>query len=167
MPISGNVLPKKCCSCGTMLEAWREVLGLLRSWVAQRRKWCWGHQQAPHAAAFVAFFKVLELGYWCFTCCWTWGGGRGHLSQLSCGFSCLEGSLAKTPWQSRWDPRDGSTTMTRFQPTAKAMESGMGLHSAAIALAVSEGLGDLCSRQGGCDLVWEELFEDLPLFPDR
>lgn len=35
-PILGNVLLNKCCFCGTMLEAWREVLGLLRSWVAQR-----------------------------------------------------------------------------------------------------------------------------------
>lgn len=71
---------------------------------------------------------------------------------VACHFSCLEGSLAKTPWESRWDPRDGSSAMaamTPFQPTAKAMESGMGLHSAAIALAVTEGLGDLCSRQLG------------------
>ena len=54
--------------------------------------------------------------------------------------------------------------MTPFQPTAKAMESGMGLHSAAIALAVTEGLGDLCSRQLGW--VQPGLFEDLALLPD-
>ncbi len=111
--------------------------------------------------------------------CWSWDIDALLAAGLEVGAeaTCPSCPVAFHVWKEalrRHHGKAGGTpemdplhTMTRFQPTAKAMESGMGLHSAAIALAVSEGLGDLCSRQGGCDLVWEELFEDLALFPDR